>query len=309
LLPGGGNRAGQQRPGPGFGPVAEQSQGAGGIGQRCQGQPGGGDGSGEKELTTGVHHGILKRWRCNRSSSITGPPLPSAVPCERRTVLLTHWSSARKAAAALLACVIVLATLWGAFALWFQLPGPGVVRALVVAGWCLVGGAAVAALWRGTRWRLAAPAHLLALGALLGWWSTLEPSHHREWADDVARLLEADIHGSRVTLRNVRNFDWHTPEDYTVRWETREYDLDRLVSADLILSYWMGPAIAHTLVSFGFDDGEQLVFSLEIRKERHESFSALGGFFRKFEQVLVAADENDIIRTRSNARGEDVYLY
>ena len=222
---------------------------------------------------------------------------------------MTHWSFPRKAAAVLLPCILVLTTGWGAFALWFQLPGSGVARVLAAAGWCLVGGAAVAGLWRGSRWRLAAPAHLLALAALLGWWSTLEPTHHREWADDVARLLDADVDGSRVVLRNVRNFDWRSPEDYTVAWENREYDLDRLVSADLILSYWMGPAIAHTLVSFGFEDGEQLVFSLEIRKERHESFSAIGGFFRQYEQVLVAADENDIVRTRSNARGEDVYLY
>lgn len=66
--------------------------------------------------------------------------------------------------------------------------------------------------------------------------------------------------------------------------------------------------IAHTLVSFGFADGRQLVFSLEIRKERGESFSALGGFFRKFEMTTVAA-ETDIVRVRSNVRGEDVYLY
>jgi hypothetical protein len=71
----------------------------------------------------------------------------------------------------------------------------------------------------------------------------------------------------------------------------------------------MGPAIAHTLVSFGFDDGSHVVFSLEIRKERGESFSALGGFFRKFEETLVAADERDILRVRTNARGEDMYLY
>ncbi|MEL4017031.1 Lnb N-terminal periplasmic domain-containing protein, partial [Dryocola clanedunensis] len=97
--------------------------------------------------------------------------------------------------------------------------------------------------------------------------------------------------------------------DYDARWVRREYNLDQLRSADLILSYWMGPAIAHTLISFGFDDGRYLVFSLEIRKERGESFSALGGFFRKFEMTLVASEETDIVRTRTNARGEDVYLY
>lgn len=210
-----------------------------------------------------------------------------------------------------LAAAVVLAAGWGALALWFQLPGPAPVRLLVIAGWCLLGlGALVACIRRRGKWgRRALPGFGLALVALLAWWSTLTPSHDREWADDVARLLVPEVSGSHVTLHNVRNFQWRTAEDYTARWETREYDLDRLVSADLVMSYWMGPAIAHTLVSFGFDDGQRLVFSLEIRKERHESFSAIGGFFRRFEQVLVAADENDIVRTRSNARGEDVYLY
>jgi hypothetical protein len=93
------------------------------------------------------------------------------------------------------------------------------------------------------------------------------------------------------------------------RWETRRYDLNQLRSVDMTLSYWMGPAIAHTLVSFGFADGRYLTFSIEIRKERGESFSAIGGFFRKFETVLIAADERDILRVRTNVRGEDDYMY
>lgn len=218
-------------------------------------------------------------------------------PVRRRPVLV--W---------LAALCVVCASLWGALLLWFQGPGTDGLRIALAAAWCLLGlGAAVCLAGRGPR--LPALAWLLCLLALVGGWSTLRPSHERDWADDVAQLLQAEIDGNRLTLRNVRNFDWHSEDDYTVRWETREYDLDRLADADLVLSYWMGPHIAHTLVSFGFDDGRRLVFSLEIRKERGERFSAIGGFFRQFEQVLVAADERDIIRTRSNARGEDVYLY
>ena len=77
----------------------------------------------------------------------------------------------------------------------------------------------------------------------------------------------------------------------------------------MITSYWMGPKIAHTLVSFDFYNSAPITFSIEIRKEQHEDFSALGGFFRKFELSLVAADENDIIYTRSNVRGEQVYFF
>ena len=148
-----------------------------------------------------------------------------------------------------------------------------------------------------------------AMLALLGWWSTLQPSHNRVWADDVSRMVTGRLQGSIVTLDQVRNFDWRSDTDYTQRWEQRSYDLDQLRSVDVALSYWMGPAIAHTLVSFGFADGRYLTFSIEIRKERGESFDAIAGFFKRYETVLIAADEHDILRVRTNARGEDMYLY
>ena len=210
----------------------------------------------------------------------------------------------------LAALAILPLTGWGALALWFQLPHPAGLAAGAV--WCLLGLGAVFTLLSGSarrHARRAGAAFALAALVLLAWWQSLAPSHERVWADDVARMLESRIDGERVTLHNVRNFDWRTETSYVPRWETREYDLAQLRSADLILSYWMGPHIAHTLVSFGFDDGRKLVFSLEIRKERQESFSALGGFFREFEQVMIASDERDIVRTRSNVRREDVYLY
>lgn len=216
----------------------------------------------------------------------------------------------RRCARLVLALAIVVASAWGALALWFQLaPAPAL---LLGAAWSLLGlGLALRLVRRpASGHRPALPlAGALAAACMLFWWQSLTPSHTRPWADDVARMLEATVDGDRLELRNVRAFEWRSETDYTPRWETRHYDLARLASADLVLSYWMGPHIAHTLVSFGFSDGRQLVFSLEIRKERDETFSALGGFFRKFEQVIVAADERDLIRTRSNARGEQVYLY
>lgn len=205
---------------------------------------------------------------------------------------------------------LVAASAWGVLALWYQLPHG--LAAVTGGAWLALGAAASVALWRRPARRNAirlALACVAAAALMAAWWQSIVPSHERDWADDVARLLEPVIDGDRVTLRNVRNFDWRDETRYTPRWETRHYDLGQLESADLILSYWMGPHIAHTLVSFGFADGRKLTFSLEIRKERHEAFSALGGFFRRFEEVLIAADERDIVRTRSNVRHEQVYLY
>jgi len=135
------------------------------------------------------------------------------------------------------------------------------------------------------------------------------PSNTRVWADDVANMTTGAVEGNRVTLQNVRNFDWRSNTDYTQRWETRSYDLDRLDSVDMILSYWSGQAIAHVLISFGFSDGNHVVFSVEIRPEKSAGFSEIGGFFKEFELSIVAADERDVIRVRTNVRAEDDYLY
>jgi hypothetical protein len=98
-------------------------------------------------------------------------------------------------------------------------------------------------------------------------------------------------------------------QDFDQRWEQRTYDLSQLHDVDLILSYWSGEAIAHLIVSFGFDDGKRLDFSIETRKERGEEYSAIAGFFKQYELVIIAADERDIVRVRSYVRGEDVRIY
>ena len=210
---------------------------------------------------------------------------------------------------------VLLTAAWVVLALHYQLAAWGWGRHLLGALWVALALAALALVWRGQgRGPRALLAYGVALAMLLGgWWARIPASDTRDWADDVARHLVAQVDGNVVTLQNVRNFDWRSNTDVTPRWETRRYPLDRLRSVDMGLSYWMGPAIAHTLVSFGFDDGQggtdYVAFSVEIRKERHESFSAVAGFFKQFELALVAADERDVLRVRTNVRGEDVYLY
>lgn len=207
-----------------------------------------------------------------------------------------------------LALGMAFAGVWGVGALVYEFPASPALRIAVAAMWAV---AVLACMWLWfARGSLAALAVFIAvLALLLMWWSTLRPSHERDWADDVARLPQVTVQGDRLVIDGVRNFDWRSDTDYDIHWERREYRLDQLQSLDLILSYWMGPRIAHTLVSFGFSDGQHLVLSVEIRKERHEVFSSVGGFFRQFETIVVAADERDIIRVRSDVRNEDVYLY
>jgi hypothetical protein len=220
----------------------------------------------------------------------------------------TAASCLRTAATVLSTLIIVFPAIWGGFALWYQIPGGRIFRGLCVVLWGAFSFAMLVVLWQG-RITLGVIAFAVALAGLLLWWTRLQPTNDHEWADDVARITTGTRDGNRVTLQNVRNFDWRTETDYTQRWETRGYELNHLRTVDMIMSYWGGPAIAHMLISFGFDDGAQVVFSVEVRRQKTQAFSEIGGFFNDFELSIIAADERDVVRLRTNVRGEDVYLY
>lgn len=202
----------------------------------------------------------------------------------------------------LVAAVLVAAL--AVAALWFQADPPW--RWLWMAAVAVV---AIALVGVGRRqWKAGWGG--LAIACLVGaaWWMSIAPSNDRDWAPDVAHGVTADIAGPEVVLRNVRNFEWRSEDDFTPRWEARRYSLDRLTSVDLVSSVWASPAIAHTLISFGFADNRHVVFSAEVRRERGEEFSEIGGFFKEFELVMIAADEADILRLRTNIRRENVTL-
>jgi len=209
---------------------------------------------------------------------------------------------------ALLALTLMLFGGWSALAVWFRFDATKPVRDLLAGLVMLL--TVVAAVCLATSRRLIALAAYAAFSAaMLVWWSTLTPSNDRDWQPDVARSVTATIDGDRLVVSNVRNFNWRSDTDFDERWEERTYSLSRVSNVDLILSYWAGEAIAHLIVSFGLDDGSRLAFSIETRKSRGEEYSTIAGFFRQYELSIVAADERDVVRVRSNVRGEDVRIY
>jgi hypothetical protein len=205
-----------------------------------------------------------------------------------------------------LGCSVLLG--WMALAVYFDftLLGPPGLRAGL--GALVPVSAGVALLFvRPLRWVVAGI--LGAFVVVLAVWLAIPPSNDRDWQPDVASLAFADIRGDQVLVHNVRNAAYRTETDYTVRLEDRALDLAKLRSLDLFLIYWGSPLIAHTIMSWGFEGDQYLAISIETRKEKGEEYSALRGFFRQYELVFVVADERDVVRLRTNFRGEDVYVY
>jgi hypothetical protein len=207
---------------------------------------------------------------------------------------------------------MLAATGWGALALLYWDHANPVQRNVLAVAYGVTALGLVMAFIR-PRWRWRAFGSFVVLFVLLlAGWSTLRPSNDRDWKPENALLAYASIDGDRITLHNIRNFDYRSKSDFTPRYYDRTFDLRQLDAVDLFAVYWMGPAIAHVFLSFGFTDGSHVAISIEARSERNDEYSSLKGFFRQYELYYAVGDERDIVRVRTNYRRnpvEDVYLY
>jgi hypothetical protein len=181
------------------------------------------------------------------------------------------------------------------------------------AGWRLILAGAFAAfaiwgVWLSRRRHMRVAVVALFLG-VVAWWISIAPSHDREWRPEVAVMPRAIIDGDRVRLTGVRNFDYRSRNDFTVRYEEREIRLSQLTGLDFYVSYFTDGPIGHTFLSFIFGDAPPLSISIETRPEVGEGFAPVASLFKQFELIYVVGDERDIVGVRTNHRREAVYLY
>jgi hypothetical protein len=208
--------------------------------------------------------------------------------------------------------VVAVAGGWGALVLYYLAPGGPAVRTALAWAFFVFALVTVGALAAGRRRGMTCLGFALALVLVLIVWGRATPSNDRDWQPEVAVLPWATVDGNLVTMHNIRNFDYRTETDFTPAYYDRTFDLRRLDRVDLVAVYWMGPAIAHLFVTFGFTGEGQLAISVEVRKTRSKEYSTLAGFFRQYELYYVVADERDVIRVRTNYRKsppEDVYMF
>ena len=144
---------------------------------------------------------------------------------------------------------------------------------------------------------------------VLVWWICIRPSHDRQWRPEVSVMPRATIDGDRVRITGFRNFEYRSTDDFTVRYEEREFLISHLTSLDLFVSYWKQGPVGHTFVSFNFDNALPLCISIETRPEVGEGFHPIASLFKQFELIYVVGDERDIVGVRTNYRKEEVYLY
>jgi hypothetical protein len=199
----------------------------------------------------------------------------------------------------------VLLIAWGALVIYFSNLPWAEARLTLAVCFALV---SIWLLWISRR-RRAYTVFIVLFVGVFAWWISILPSHHRPWRPEVAVMPRAIIDGDRVRITGVRDFDYRSRNDFTVRYEEREVQLSHLTGLDFFVSYWAEGPVAHTFVSFIFDNAPPLSISIETRPEVGEGFDPLASLFKQFELIYVVGNERDLVRVRTNYRKETVYLY
>jgi uncharacterized protein DUF4105 len=210
-----------------------------------------------------------------------------------------------------IALLLTLATGWAAAALYFDLRTPW-LRIPLPALYLLLDAAAVFLL---PTFQARAIAVFVGFLLVLIWWRSIKPSNDRIWQPDVAQTAWAELDGDIVTIHNFRQCEYRKEFDYDCSWVDKQVRLSEIRGVDLFITYWGSSWIAHPITSFQIGENDHVAFSIDVRKELHERFSSIRGFFRSYELYYAVSTEDNLVRLRTNFRrgakrqGEDVYLY
>jgi len=165
--------------------------------------------------------------------------------------------------------------------------------------------------------RLACCAVIAAMLTLTGCQTAqkmIAPSQNRDWQPLYSVLPTAKFVGEQVAISNVRYCKYIDADSYVPDWYNEQVDLRSIRGVDyVVMPFPDVPALAHTQLSFEFkkpgEPPKYIAVSAEVRKEKGETYGALKGSARQFEMTYVVADERDIIRSQTNFKDRDVYIY
>lgn len=151
---------------------------------------------------------------------------------------------------------------------------------------------------------------MLGLTVGLAWWLSQKPSLYRDWEPQDAVLPTFSWSGDTVAIKNIRDHTWTSTTEFIPGYYDADFSLDDIEKVYYIITPFSdkdGPA--HTMLSFSFSGGRDIVISAELRKERGEGFDALKGILNQFEIQYVVASETDVVKIRTNYRENQVYMY
>lgn len=208
--------------------------------------------------------------------------------------------------------------LWTALALFFTVPLPGWLPALLAL--CTAGIFAASLAERSMarvliqrNWRVAwrSLAALAVTAATAVWYfGFVQPDPNQDWAPEHSRVPLVKIDGDKVHVQNVRNFTWRTRSDFTPGFYDRVYDLNTIDSLHyVVVPLGQLDGLAHVFVCFGFSDGQHVAVSVEGRRVNGIPYRAIASMFRQYQLLYVIGDERDVVGLRGAIWQQPVRFY
>ena len=139
---------------------------------------------------------------------------------------------------------------------------------------------------------------------------TKKPEADRMWLPEQERTAYAIEAAGLVTLLNVRDWTYGTSSPLTTDWTTATIDPSDIVRVWFLIepfSDW--EAVGHTFLSFELNDGRVYSFSVEAKRESHETYSAIKGLFREYELSYQWGTERDFVTRRLIYLNHPLRLY
>ncbi len=208
----------------------------------------------------------------------------------------------------LLRCVVALLGLglavWCAGVVYYMIPGGNMLV------WLFLGDLLIlVCLWK--KWRFAKRVFWGTLAVLLAFYWAFPATNNKQWQTPWAKLPVVTWTNPDVArVENIRDFVYRSTDDYVVRYKTETYDVNQVRTLDFAVCHWDGmELVAHTMLSFGFNDGRYLAISAETRLPEGVKQGSIPGLFKQFNLMYIPATERDIFALRTNYRKEDLYLY
>ena len=135
------------------------------------------------------------------------------------------------------------------------------------------------------------------------------PAVDRVWAADQARLPKVFIEADQVKVQNFRTCKYRSESDFDVAYQSFDFKLSQLRNVwFLVQKFTWVEGLAHTFLTFEVETetgSEYFSISVEIRREKGESYSPIKGIYRNFELNYVIGEELDLIGVRTVMRPQD----
>ncbi|MBT60484.1 MAG: hypothetical protein CMA63_02880 [Euryarchaeota archaeon] len=138
-----------------------------------------------------------------------------------------------------------------------------------------------------------------------------QPVVDDDWNSDCEFITTAEITDEAITFSNVRNFFWRTTRDRDEAWiDSLTVKIDELKDIWFMVDHFHSiHGMAHTYLTFEFNDGTCLSFSFEARRRKKQRYHPWPGLWRNFELYLLVGMESDLTGLRTNGRGNKDYMF